>query len=336
MSATNLSGTSCHWNDHCWKTVTWCLRVVLLSQCFGVALATWQNGTPINALLFNDSASGGWNWSEESAIWVDHTGAAWSLAAAVWIIVVPAFTRRRWPWRELAVVLQVVALLWIIVWQLSITLAAWELGGTWTASPPFGWQWDMNPLEPAGVEKHRSFYELSLTLGEHAARILAPLALLIFCPIRRGVVISRRRIEMAVWLMRLAASATFLIHGWNAIQLSPHFIDLLIGSADNLLDWTLPQATAETLLRAIGMIDVVLAILVLACRWRVIAGYMAFWGIVTACSRMTAVAWQWGLAESLLRAANGGLPLAILLYWWYTSRGRAIFAPSADPTKDSE
>ena len=118
------------------------------------------------------------------------------------------------------------------------------------------------------------------------------------------------------WMLRLATAATFIVHGVEAIRLNPAFIDLLIGSAGNLLWMSLSESTATILLYAIGIIDIVLAILLLCTRWRWIPWYLALWGFITACSRITA-AGLIGLAsaypETLIRVANGGVPLAIAI-----------------------
>ena len=57
---------------------------------------------------------------------------------------------------------------------------------------------------------------------------------------------------------------------------------------------------------------------------------MALWGIITACSRITANGWE-AYPEALIRAANGGLPLAILLYWLNRQR----LKPTRDVPEES-
>ncbi len=163
------------------------------------------------------------------------------------------------------------------------------------------------------------------TLASRAARIAAPLALAWLMRNPKSEA-PNRWIRSAVWAMRIGTAATFAAHGYKALKHSPDFIDLLLASAMNLLDWSMSQQTAEAMLLAIGAIDVIVAAMVLALPWRSVAGYMALWGIVAAFSRITAFGFEWW-PQTLLRAANGGLPLALML-WWHASK-RAHKAPDS-------
>ena len=146
------------------------------------------------------------------------------------------------------------------------------------------------------------------SLAETAVRYAAPLALicLTWKPDHR---LAR---PIAIGLLTLATAATFTIHGVKAIQLHGPFTDLILLSNLRWTNWDLSQSLAERILLTIGWVDCLVAACLLLARSRPILLYMMFWGFITAASRTTAFglpAWP----ETLLRAANGGLPLVLLL-----------------------
>jgi len=170
----------------------------------------------------------------------------------------------------------------------------------------------------------------SLAPISHAARFTAPLglALLLIQPKNP----SGQDVPTGTYglcLLHLGVSATFFGHGLEALEHYGRFVDLIIGSAHRWLDLTLSQSTAENILTVIGVQDIFLAGLLLYTfiddrlgvfrRWRWIAGWMAVWGLCTALSRMTAGgidSWH----KTLIRSANGGVPLALFLGWWHLGR----------------
>ena len=90
----------------------------------------------------------------------------------------------------------------------------------------------------------------------------------------------------------------------------------------------LSQETVESCLTVIGVMDITTAVVCLCWRWRGVMGWMAFWGGVTALSRVTANGWALGWHETLTRSSHCGVPLALVL-WWYLLRWKA----AADPTE---
>ncbi len=148
-----------------------------------------------------------------------------------------------------------------------------------------------------------------LVIASQAVRFVAPLAL--FAWLSRDGRTRRDLDGVVVFALRLAAAATFTGHGLDALRLEPRFLDLLFAAYRETTAAELPQATAELLLRAIGALDLVVAAMIVALRWRSIAAWMAFWGLLTATSRMVHSGWgNW--AETLLRAPNGMVPLALV------------------------
>ncbi len=141
-----------------------------------------------------------------------------------------------------------------------------------------------------------------VALPAHATRIAAPLLLALW----------NRRTAM-LWVLRLSIALTFAIHGMEALGLHPRFIDYILYADQRLFGLGLEQEGAELLLRLIGIQDVVLALLVLTGRdFRRVLGWMALWGAITALSRFVQGG-QGALHQTLIRTANAGLPLVLLL-----------------------
>ncbi len=160
-------------------------------------------------------------------------------------------------------------------WCLALAAAEWKMGG-------------------------KAFSELAI--GAHAVRIAAPLLLATWD--RKGAV---------EWILRVSIAFTFAIHGWESLRLHPDFIDYILAADRNIFGLGIRQSGAEVVLRLIGAHDIALALLVLAGnKHRHVLGWMAFWGVVTALSRVV----QGGEAamhHAVVRVANGGLPLIALL-----------------------
>jgi hypothetical protein len=144
---------------------------------------------------------------------------------------------------------------------------------------------------------------------EQAVRYVAPLGLWLWFD-RDG----RPRPDldaMVVFLLRCGVAATFVGHGLEALHHNARFLDLVFAASRRCLGTPLAQANAEALLTAIGVVDLIVAALLVVVRWRAVAAWMAFWGAVTAASRMVHSgmgAWP----ETALRALNCGGPFALV------------------------
>lgn len=182
---------------------------------------------------------------------------------------------------------------WIGVWLACLALASERLGG-------------------------QAFSEV--TPFAHAVRYAAPIALWLS---------ATGREELAMAILRGAIALTFATHGYEAINAHPGFIDLLIPTARRWFGLALRESEARQILLVIGWMDIVLAVLVCLKRWRLVAGYMGLWGMITLSSRMTA----WGFEqwpESTIRMANGAAPFSLLLYWRSTQPERGLTKPDAE------
>ncbi len=106
------------------------------------------------------------------------------------------------------------------------------------------------------------------------------------------------------WVLRVAVAGEFLGHGVFALQGKQQWIGWFsifgISNAE----------TAAQLLFLVGILDVVLAILILIKPVRVALLWMAFWGFWTALIRPIVGEPVWDFVE---RWANWGAPLALLL-----------------------
>lgn len=149
------------------------------------------------------------------------------------------------------------------------------------------------------------FYEL--TPYANAMRYLTPLALIpLLFRSRPGAV------TLSAWVLRLGLATIFLIHGYEAWQLHPQFIDYIIGSGRKLGEIEISESTASRLLRWIAVLDLVAAVMVLVSCSRWLLAWLCIWGLVTALSRPLSAGFQ-AYPEVLLRASHFLGPVAL---WW--------------------
>jgi hypothetical protein len=157
-----------------------------------------------------------------------------------------------------------------------------------------------------GVNGGAMFSELSIPA--HATRWLPCFALwgwLAWTP-----KIKERQMRLTTWLLVIATSLTFSIHGHEAIMINPRFVDLLYGVFERF-SIPLSETVCHTLLWIIGLMDVIFAVLILWVRKKSLLLWMAVWGALTAFSRPLAfgfIFWE----ESLLRIGNCLVPLAVM------------------------
>jgi uncharacterized membrane protein YphA (DoxX/SURF4 family) len=106
------------------------------------------------------------------------------------------------------------------------------------------------------------------------------------------------------WVLRIAVAGEFVGHGVFALQGKKAWIEWF-----SKFGISNPE-TATTLLFLIGLLDVVLALLILIKPIRIALLWMAFWGFWTALVRPIVGEPIWDFVE---RWANWGAPLALLL-----------------------
>ncbi|ERM84184.1 hypothetical protein P872_15485 [Rhodonellum psychrophilum GCM71 = DSM 17998] len=143
------------------------------------------------------------------------------------------------------------------------------------------------------------------TVFAHAARVLAPLGL--FLLVKKDF--HTRKI--IYFILVLGLGITFITHGMEAVSLHPYFLDYLITSFQNLAGVELDQHHAERILQIIGSLDILLGVFIFFVRNKWLLLWMAFWGLVTASSRITELGWGM-YPEVLSRAAHFGIPLTLI------------------------
>lgn len=152
-------------------------------------------------------------------------------------------------------------------------------------------------------------YFAGMTIPAWAARMAAPVALLL------AMWEHPKARDALMWVVRVGVAVTFLAHGIEAVRHQPSFQNLIMATEHRWIGVGIPQAAMERALDVIGVVDLVVAALLLSGRrWKIVAGYMSMWGFVTASSRLTAWGWS-GLDATALRAAHGALPLLLVWMW---------------------
>lgn len=143
------------------------------------------------------------------------------------------------------------------------------------------------------------------SLYSQSLRYTAPLALAVF--LLPGKI---WKYFTVMWMLRIALAIVFAFHGFQALGKHPGFIDLLIGTFRNLLGYRLTESNAVVLLQVIGVVDVIVAVLILGGKWRVLLAWLCFWSTITAFSRVTALGIM-SYTEVLLRASHILAPVAV-------------------------
>ena len=273
--------------------VVWCLRLGVALQALGVGMRrlglmnAWEDDSPVFGLLLYE-----WEWQEAVAQGVDD-GLGWAyFVCGVALLALPLCgTAIRkvigrseplvpvWVWQvPLCVVVALV--------QLTVTMVAWHRGG---------------------------FFMSQLAPVSEAARLAPPVVLALLSFKQSSADANSRLLELGVWLLRIAAALTFVGHGLKALFLSPKFTDMLLAAADRI-HWNFTEASAHHMLRIIGAVDIVVAVLILCSRWRSVAYYMAAWAFIAALARVVHSG-SGGTFEVFIRAGNYCVPLAIALCW---------------------
>lgn len=104
------------------------------------------------------------------------------------------------------------------------------------------------------------------------------------------------------WILRIGIAGEFIGHGIFALNLKqgwiPYFTSIGIS-----------ESTALTLLPLIGIMDILVAIIVLISPFKIILAWASFWGFITALIRPISGEPIWDFVE---RWANWAAPLALL------------------------
>lgn len=140
-------------------------------------------------------------------------------------------------------------------------------------------------------------------------RIALPMTGLLLCSSAEAVK------NTGMTLTRIAVAMTFAVHGFECLEKNPVFIDLIIGTGLNVLNYGISEEVALVCLKMIGAVDIVVAILFLSRKLGWVALYMCFWGTLAAFSRLTSYGIEDGWHHTMLRLSNGGAPM-LFFFWW--------------------
>ncbi len=147
-------------------------------------------------------------------------------------------------------------------------------------------------------------------IAARTLRYLLPVAAAALIISPRIVPHVRWKALASMWILRIGLAVVFATHGMEALRQHPGFIDLLIGTTGNLLGLRMTESTAVLLLKVIGVVDLIVAFLILVGRWRWLLGWLFFWAAITAASRMTALGFM-SYPEFLVRSSHMVAPLGI-------------------------
>jgi len=143
------------------------------------------------------------------------------------------------------------------------------------------------------------------SIPAHMVRILLPIGILFF-------IREKKKLTLPYYILMSGLVITFLTHGFEALSLHPRFLDYLILSFENTFELRIRQNHAENLLRIIGSLDILAAILAIVFPKKPVFIWLAFWGLLTAFSRIT----ELGIGmypEVLIRASHFLVPICLIL-----------------------
>jgi hypothetical protein len=114
--------------------------------------------------------------------------------------------------------------------------------------------------------------------------------------------------------IQLSIFLIFLSHGIGCFLKNALYIDYIIGFVGDYTPFSIKQYQAEQLLNIIGIIDVVVAVLVLLKPSKNLLYWLIFWGLLTSLLRIVD-AGIFNYIEFLIRTPHFGLPIALLIIW---------------------
>lgn len=124
-------------------------------------------------------------------------------------------------------------------------------------------------------------------------------------------------LKIVEWVLRISLFGEFLGHGIFGLQLKKRFLEMLTAFIGVTGD------TAVTLLKIIGAIDIVVAVLAIIKPFRIVLIYATVWGFLTALARPIAGDPIWDFVE---RWANIGVPLALLFIRGWPKNAKEWFS----------
>ncbi|QDU54147.1 hypothetical protein [Aeoliella mucimassa] len=287
------------------RLIDWILRIAVAMQALGYAwLLGILNESPFLGWLWEPTDVGGLALGEGTALVISRTVAAVLFVTAVSTLVRPS-----------RVLLYAMA-----AFQFCYAVASWQIGEGY----PLSTSW----LGSGVLRQVAGQVVPLLPFATGAARIAAPLVLILVHWSNKRKLLGVSFGWFSEWLVRVSVALTFAGHGLEALSMHPKFIDMIMLSGQRVLGLGISQSLAQTSLVVIGVVDLTLAMLILLFRSRLVAGYMAFWGLITAAARLIVlpvVSTEFpavGASEFSQRASHWALPLLLVLAWRVVKRER--------------
>ena len=124
---------------------------------------------------------------------------------------------------------------------------------------------------------------------------------------------NQKKIE---WMLRIGLFGEFFGHGMFAWQLKARFLEMLTAMTG------IVGQTAATLMKAIGVSDMLVAFLAIVRPLRIVLIFAVLWGFATAIARPVAGDPIWDFVE---RWPNWTLPLALLSIRGFPKNWKELF-----------
>lgn len=127
--------------------------------------------------------------------------------------------------------------------------------------------------------------------------------------------VYNREAKFNKWFLLAIQFSIFLIflsHGIGCFLKNGIYIDYILGFFRDYTSVSMKQNDAELLLNIIGVVDVIVAVLVLIKPFKYLLYWLIFWGLLTALLRILDASIL-NYVEFLIRVPHFGLPLALLL-----------------------
>lgn len=268
------------------RVVRWLLCLAIAATMAAHAIRTYRgDGTAINAFLFLDLG-----WSNEAAARFEYGGMA--------LVLVLTALGMRWP-------------RWYLLAPAGLYVLAEYTLRTVVGGQPFS-EW----APAAAALRFATPLVTPFLLLSLSSRAVAQ-------ETRDGspdpsgaesLRASERRLKFWAWWLRCAVAVVFLTHGFEALRHHPAFVDLVIGTGTRMFDVWFEESVVTQVLGVIGIVDLFVAIGLLASPNRLVLGWAGCWGLVTALSRITAYGWG-AYPELLMRATHFLVPLALILVY---------------------
>lgn len=151
----------------------------------------------------------------------------------------------------------------------------------------------------------------------HTIRMVVPLALLLidFWPPALRPTLSFCR--TTIMLLQLGVATTYSAYGLIALQQFRRggpLVELIVQAVQKVWQRSLEPGSVQQTLAIMGAVNIAAAFVILTSRSRTCALWLSVWGLATASLYFLAQGVE-GYHESLIRIADAGAPLAILMFW---------------------